>query len=343
MSDAPGIWYYEYLDRLANTEMKNKVAQQGGTERRYRAARRHHGDTAICRAIVDALLPRLPRSTVALVTGTGNPVWLPHGETDGPSGVAVLARALAALGVRSVVLSELRFLPGVKAAVQGVGVPLLERDAWRQRANAALPLEFPTGEQAAGPFVEELLAGLPGLSAVFFIEKPGPNTCGVFHNSTGKPKDADWVAHAHRLAQAARARGVLTVGVGDGGNEIGFGLVREQLVDTHRFDHASCGCGGDLLDATQVDFLFPASVSNWGCYAIAAALALVTGRDALLPPWDDVLRSIVDPIACGAFDGYSGLALPSVDGTSIQANRAIHELMSEVIRQASDARQGPLQ
>ena len=60
-------------------------------------------------------------------------------------------------------------------------------------------------------------------------------------------------------------------------------------------------------------------------------------------PWDDVLRSIVAPIACGAFDGYSGLALPSVDGTSIHANRAIHELMSEVIRQASNARQRPLQ
>jgi len=152
---------------------------------------------------------------------------------------------------------------------------------------------------------------------VFFIEKPGPNTRGVFHNSTGKPKDADWVAHAHRLTQAARDRGVPTIGVGDG--------------------------GGDLLDATQVDFLFPVSVSNWGCYAIAAALALATGRGALLPPWDDVLRSIVAPIACGAFDGYSGLALPSVDGTSIHANRAIHELMSEVIRQASNARQRPLQ
>ena len=35
-----------------------------------------------------------------------------------------------------------------------------------------------------------------------------------------------------------------------------------------------------------------------------------------------------------AFDGYSGLCLPTVDGTSLAANKAIYQLMLEVTRLA---------
>src|SRR3546814_5425580 len=105
-----------------------------------------------------------------LVTGTGTPVWLPHVEPYGPSGAAVLARMFAALGVRTCVLSEQQFLPGVQAAVQAGGTPLLAEDSWRQRSNAARCLPFPTGKAAAGPFVQKLLQQLPDLAAAFFVE-----------------------------------------------------------------------------------------------------------------------------------------------------------------------------
>jgi len=332
-------WFYDYLDRIANLELKNKPAQQGGTQLRYSVAREQQGAAPICGQIAQALLPRLGQGTVVLVTGTGNPLWLPHGETDGPSGTAVLARAFAALGMRSCVLSEERFLPGVQASVQAGGTPLLLEDAWRQRANAAWCLPFPTGAAAAGPFVQDLLQRLPDLSAAFFIEKPGPNLKGVFHNSSGKAKDSDWVAHAHVLADALRQRGVLTVGVGDGGNEIGFGRIRAQLEDCHPHGRdCGCDCHGGLLDSTMVDFLLPASVSNWGAYAIVAAVALASGRHALLPPWNDVARSIAAPIAHGAFDGYSGMAVDTVDGTSLGANRAIYRLMREVLELEREGR-----
>ncbi|MCC2596255.1 DUF4392 domain-containing protein [Pusillimonas sp. MFBS29] len=286
---ASGMWYYEYLDQIVNLELKNKPAQQGGTQLRYRTAREQQGGQPLCGQIAQALLPRLPDSTVILVTGTGNPEWLPHGETDGPSGVAVLARCLGALGVRTCILSEARFLPGVQASVQAAGVPLLQESAWCNRNNAALCLEFPTGVNAAMPFVDELMKRLPKVSAAFFIEKPGPGREGRFHNSSGKPKDSD------------------------------------------------CACEHGLLDATELDFLFPASVSNWGGYAIAAALALASGRFLLLPRWEEVANSISAPIAFGAFDGYSGLAVPTVDGTSSEANRAVYGLIGEVLRLAHEA------
>lgn len=330
-------WYYDYLDRIANLELKNKPAQQGGTELRYRTARELQGGAPITQQIANALLPIRPGSTVILVTGTGNPTWLPQGETDGPSGVAVLARVFAMLGVRTCVLSEERFLSGVAAAVQAGGTPLLQEQSWLQRTNGALALPFPTGEQAAGPFIRDLLAKLPNVAAGFFIEKPGPNVEGVFHNSAGKPKDSDWVAHAHLLVNALRERGALTVGVGDGGNEIGFGRIRDQLADMHPFGrNCGCPCHAGLLDATVVDLLLPASVSNWGGYAIAYAIALASGQPSILPDWAEVHRSIAAPIAHGAFDGYSGLAVDTVDGTSRIANASVYQLMGEVLRLAGE-------
>ena len=330
-------WYYDYLDRIANLELKNKPALQGGTDLRYRVAREQQGGTPLCWQIARALLPIQAGNTVILVTGTGNPTWLPHGETDGPSGVAVLARVFSALGVRTCVLSEERFLPGVAAAVQAAGTPLLQEQSWLQRTNAALALAFPTGAQGAGPFIQDLLKKLPNVVAGFFIEKPGPNIEGVFHNSSGKPKDGDWVAHAHLLVDALRARGALTVGVGDGGNEIGFGRIRAQLADVHPFGRdCGCPCQSGLLDATEVDLLLPASVSNWGAYAIACAIALARGRPSILPPWAEVHRSIAAPISHGAFDGYSGMAVDTVDGTSRDANASIYQLMGEVLRLAGE-------
>jgi len=332
-------WYYDYLDQIANLELKNNPAQQGGTALRYRVAREQQGAAPICGQIAEAVLPRLKDGTVLLVTGTGNPAWLPHGETDGPSGVAVLARVLGTLGVRSCVLSEQRFLPGIAASVQAAGTPLLAEDAWRERRNAALALPFPTGADAADAFIDELLGRLPPVAAAFFVEKPGPNALGVFHNSSGKPKSPDWVAHAHRLVPALRARGVPTVAVGDGGNEIGFGRIRDQLADLHpRGRDCGCPCHGGLLDATAVDFLLPAAVSNWGAYAIAAALGLASGRLSLMPDWTAVQSSVAAPIAAGAFDGYSGLAVPTVDGTSLAANQAIYALVCEVLRLAREQR-----
>jgi len=328
-------WYYDYLDHIANLELKNKPAQQGSTELRYRVAREQQGGSPISQQIAQALLPIRRGGTVILVTGTGNPVWLPKGETDGPSGVAILARVFGALGVRSCVLSEERFLPAIAAAVQAGGTPLLPEESWGQRTNAALPLSFPVGEQAAIPFIRDLLERLPDVVAGFFIEKPGPNSKGVFHNSSGQPKDGNWVAHAHLLVEALRARGILTVGVGDGGNEIGFGRIHEEIADLHPYGRdCGCPCHGGLLDATAVDLLLPAAVSNWGAYAIAGAITLATGKYGILPDWTDVHRSIAAPVLHGAVDGYSGLAVDTVDGTSAAANESIYRLMREVLRLA---------
>ena len=340
MSSSIGLTpYFEYLDQIISIELKNRPAQQGGTERRYRLARQQQGDRALTDIISEALHKRAIGGTAILTTGTGNPVWLPEGETDGPSGVAILARAFSELGIRSCILSEERFLPGIRASVQSAGTPVLTEASWAKRSNGAICLAVPTGAVPGGEFIEKLLASRDDWSVAMFVEKPGPGQEGRFHNSSGKEKDADWVAHLHLLAQAARSRGLLTIGIGDGGNEIGFARIREALhaAEPHRYG-CDCGCVGGLLDDTEVDFLLPASVSNWGAYALVAALALRLGRSSLMPDWKQVEASIKAPLEHGAFDGYTGLSLPTCDGVSVRGNQSVYHLLEEVVDLAFAAR-----
>lgn len=334
MSDAETLRpYFNYLDQIANLELKNRPTLQGGTEPRYRLARKKQGDLPITGLISAALAPRLSHGAVLLSTGTGNPEWLPNGETDGPSGVAALAHFFGALGIRSCVLSEQRFLPAIEASVRAAGTPVLSLSSWSQRTNGALCLPFPEGAEAAPPFVNDVLTLSNAWQAAFFIEKPGPGSAGTFHNSSGKPKNTEWLGHLHVLASEAKKRGIPTIGIGDGGNEIGFGMISSELMQQHPNRYrCACGCPSGLLDATELDYLFPVSVSNWGAYAIMAGMAITLKRPALMPAWRPIERSIEAPLAHGAFDGYSGLSVPTVDGVSLKANRSIYNLMQEVVR-----------
>jgi len=330
--------YFDYLDQIANLELKNRPTLQGGTEPRYRLARKKQGGQPITGLISAALAPRLNHGAVLLTTGTGNPEWLPDGETDGPSGVAALARFFGSLGIRSCVLAENRFLPAIEASVRAAGTPLLNRTNWLQRNNGALCLPFPEGSDAAPSFVKNVLTLCEAWQAAFFIEKPGPGSTGVFHNSSGKPKDTNWLGHLHVLANEARKQNIPTIGIGDGGNEIGFGIIALELMQEYPNRYrCSCGCPSGLLDVTELDYLFPTSVSNWGAYAVIAALAIKLKRPALMQSWRLIESSIEAPLEHGAFDGYSGLAEPTVDGVSLKANRSIYNLMQEVVRLQSSS------
>lgn len=62
---------------------------------------------------------------------------------------------------------------------------------------------------------------------------------------------------------------MVTIGVGDGGNEVGMGKVR-SLVQTHIKNGPTIAC------SVSADFLVCAGVSNWGGYGIAAGLSVVS-------------------------------------------------------------------
>ena len=146
------------------------------------------------------------------------------------------------------------------------------------------------------------------------------------------------------LAQQTTQGRVVTTGIGDGGNEVGMGKVVEA-VHQHINNGVSIGC------TTPADFLITASVSNWGGYALAAALAaealqkqravssLSTSTlsaevlvDQMVPTPLEAKLVVQASLDAGARDGISGTAEPvmSVDGMEWP----VHEEMLLQIRAA---------
>src|SRR5262249_49813549 len=91
----------------------------------YDAARKQAGGPlceAAARHIVKAVKPG---DAIVLTTGAGGPPWLFCGETDGPLGLAALARALSlGLGALPLIITEARSEQPVAATLAAAGVSL---------------------------------------------------------------------------------------------------------------------------------------------------------------------------------------------------------------------------
>jgi hypothetical protein len=78
----------------------------------------------------------------------------------------------------------------------------------------------------------------------------------------------------HLLLDRARERNprLTTIGIGDGGNEIGMGKIPWSTI------HRNIPGGGLIACRVPCDHLIVCGVSNWGAYALAAGLVLLKGR-----------------------------------------------------------------
>jgi hypothetical protein len=152
------------------------------------------------------------------------------------------------------------------------------------------------------------------------IERPGRGRAGDYLNARGVSV-RPWNRPIDELFLAARRgrRRTLTVGVGDGGNEIGMGRVRARLVRQ-----------GPLMariaSVVAVDHLVVAGVSNWGAYGIVAELGRLTGQ-ALLHTPDDERRLIAACVAAGAVDGITRRPEATVDGLAADTHAALVALL----------------
>lgn len=149
------------------------------------------------------------------------------------------------------------------------------------------------------------------------------------HNMRGVVID-DYTAPAHRLFEAASAAGAITtIGIGDGGNEIGMGaLPWETLREALKGEHA-----GRIICRIATDFLILAGVSNWGAYALACAVAGLGGRADLIADWNE--RSQRELIEClvrdgGAVDGVTRRREPTVDGLPLETYLAVFEQIRHI-------------
>jgi len=243
---------------------------------------------------------------VVLVTGfVARPTWA--AETDGPSGTVVLGRALRRLGARVAYLADPPVAPLLEACLRALGEP---------RDLVPVPAEPAAALRAARETVEAFAP-----THLVAIERPGRALDGGYYNARGlsvagvnAPLDALFLR---------RRAGRVTIGVGDGGNEIGMGRVRARVV-------RDVPNGAKIASVVRTDHLIVAGTSNWGAWGVTAHLALATGR-TLLHTSKDEARLTRAMVRAGGVDGLTGIAQPSVDNLPLGLHQALLETLRGLV------------
>jgi hypothetical protein len=328
----------ETIDRLISIDLRPPGPFQGVIPRLYAAARAAVGEPLTLAAARRLRNAASPGRRVFIATGHVHPVVLPYGETDGPPGAAILARAIRlGLGAEVVLLCE----PAVadvlrracRAAGLGVGDSACNPSGQPGAPRSVSIVPFPVDGAVAVQKAHELL-DRGDMAAVITIEKIGPNRVGVYHTGPGSDV-SDSLAKVDLLVAEASRAGVLTVGVGDLGNEIGFGLIEETVRElVPRANECQCPCGQGTACAVPVDCLVVAGVSNWGAYGIASALGALTRRPDLIHTAEIEREMIFECCRAGAVDGLSTGPTFAVDGQSWATHGNLVDLLRALVTTA---------
>jgi hypothetical protein len=312
------------LDSLRET-IQHDIGQRGlRTDPVDNLITRTTGDfAAACRSIAGT-----SDAAIAVVTG----FYISHavppcGETDGPLGAVFLARALVPLGIRVVLVSD-AFC--VRALEAGIGISGLRKSV----SVVTLPSLELAGTLSGAEYREYFTERTGRLTHLIALERVGPShTSQSVAGQTGADRFTAEVAAeehdrchtmrgrditgstspAHRLFESAATQQprVVTIGIGDGGNEIGMGKIPWDTI------RRNIPNGGLTACRVPTDHLIVAGVSNWGAYALAAGVRSLRGEKENADLYDtererEILQMMVErgPLV----DGVSGRPTATLDG-----------------------------
>ncbi|MFC2022427.1 glutamate cyclase domain-containing protein [Chloroflexota bacterium] len=277
-----------------------------------------------------------PGDRVLLVASFYSPPSLPYGETDGPLGAASLARAVC-FGLRGIPVlvagpNELQVLRhSVKVAGMNI-YPSISEIKETTHGVGAVEVAFPIVDKEEGKKVAANILDEYAPKAVICVETAGPNRKGVKHSGLGAELKGRLPSLEHLFLEAS-ARGILSIGIIDGGNEIGSGTIEE---DVRRIvpdaDVCKCPCGGGSACAVKTDIVFPASISNWGAYAITAMVAFLLRKPDILQDAETERRMLEACIESGATDDTTGRTVMGVDRVGHESHEALVTMLHSIIR-----------
>jgi hypothetical protein len=272
-------------------------------------------------------------SKVLVVTGfTIADARPPCSETDGPAGALFLARALAPLGVEVLLAADDSCAKALEVAVRACDlhdrVPVIDLPSEAFDEHGYVEWVFAACERASAPLTHLLALERVGPShtarsvqaqkgataaTLADFQKEAPPTRRDRCQSMRGIDLTDRVSPAHLLFEAARAHEppIRTIGIGDGGNEIGMGKIGWDVI------RRNIPGGGPIACRVPVDHLIVAGVSNWGAYALAAGVRMLRAAEhdpALFDP-DREQQLLQLMIYAGPLvDGVTGKREPTVDG-----------------------------
>ena len=224
-------------------------------------------------------------------------------ETDGPPGAIAIGQALQKLGNEVVYVTD-RF-------TEPVMTPMVD--------GKAQVIDFPiVGHEESKALAADLIKDI-GPSTLIAIERCGLTSEGDYLNFK-RFSIAEYNAKLDYLFHDFPH----TVGIGDGGNEIGMGNCADVIPNYDRLSVPPC--------VTTTSHLVISSVSNWGGYGFAASLSMLSGKN-LLPSIEEdqaLIRKMVD---LGGVDGMENAQVYKVDGFTLEENsktlRMLHDYLGE--------------
>ena len=196
-------------------------------------------------------------------------------------------------------------------------------------ARALAALDIPVNIRAELPVLRALQRPpIPGFEPTHrvAVERSGPVPGGEHFTMRGRPITANLDAELTTLFTVPR--GVTTIGIGDGGNEIGMGKLPHALITANIPGGAAVHCH------IATDFLIVGGVSNWGAYALAAGISILRGQ-TWPAEWSDACAHqaiLADQVTRGPLvDGVRNRFEPTVDGLDWTTYCGVLTAIAEVV------------
>ncbi len=267
-------------------------------------------------------------------------------ETDGPPGLGWLMQDLQKLNTGTVKIQirngegkaeeiEVQVNIDLHYVVDEKNVPVQEAVNTRLGVNAkrhAFPSDFD------GAFAESwrLLNYEIKPDVVFFTERPGANSAAKYTNMSGIDVGAFNAPLDMLLTIANNLPGVITIAVGDGGNEAGTGRVNNLMPgNVLKLPAYIAGDAGpvDIYATTGCQYPVTASISNLGSEAVIGFLLKSVGRLDEMHTQADVAAAITAAHDAGAIEGVTrDPNLIEVDHFTIKANQGLRNLLELALR-----------
>jgi D-glutamate cyclase len=324
----------ESADRLVSTQVYGSGGAASLTNRNltlalYESARKLQKEPLSYLA-ASALVERVkPRDVVLICTGFFDPPSMID-ESDGPVGAVHLARALCvAFDATPVFLTEVANMDRMAQLARSAGLDVIDLPTARttpfKAAVAPVPIDPARARKQAGRLMKDAAP-----AAMISIEKPAPSPAGRYHTGVGLDV-TDTLGKVDYFVDAAQAAGVLTIGIGDGGNEVGLGCILDDVIDIVP--------GGDKIGAaTKTDILIVATIANWGAYAIEACLAAALHKPEIIHSLAEERRVTDGSVNAGFIDPATGMPNGWIDGTPPVCSESILELLRQMVELRLSAR-----
>lgn len=231
-------------------------------------------------------------------------------ETDGPSSAAQLTKFFNDVGIECCMVTDTHCADVCVAAAAAVGygdkIQIIQSSAENEMSNIVKRWED------------------EDVTHVITIERPGPcELDGTYKNM--KNERITRCAPLHKLLQSNR---YTTIGIGDRGNECGFGNIDIGTLTTPQHDLIPYAM--EIHSDVISDYLIVSRVSNWAANALMAAVSIIhhQWRDAACNALCHKLetRVLQKMSEVGAVDGITHQCnplSPTVDSLSLETNLKI--------------------